>query len=303
MSTRTTPLLLLALLPLLDPGGACGQEPQRASFEVRRDVVYGEVAGERLRLDVAVPASSATPRPLLLLLHGGGWAGGERTSLEGWMRRQAARGYVAATVSYRLSQRAVFPAQIEDCKCAVRYFRAHAGEYGLDPARVGALGFSAGGHLAALLGTAGGAKELEGSGGWGEHSSRVQAVCSVFGPTDLTRFPPAEEGPARGAHDLITRLLGGTPAARPEAARAASPLSWASAESPPFLFVHGDRDRLVPLEQSELLAAALRAAGVEAELRVVQGAAHGGKEFEEPALRQAIEAFLDRHLRSGAPGR
>ena len=200
-------------------------------------------------------------------------------------------GYAVASINYRLSHEAIFPAQIHDCKGAVRWLRAHAGEYGLDPARVGAWGDSAGGHLVALLGTSGDVAELEGTvGGNGEQSSRVQAVCDWFGPTDMLQiggFPSDIDH--NGPDSPEARLFGGPIHEKRDLVTQANPITYIRADAPPFLIVHGDRDPIVPLHQSELLADALRAAGVPVRLITVAGAGHG---FDDPLYwRKAAEFF------------
>jgi acetyl esterase/lipase len=199
-------------------------------------------------------------------------------------------GFAVASVEYRLSGEATFPAQIHDCKGAVRFLRANADKYALDANAFGAWGSSAGGHLVALMGTAGDANELEGDvGGNAGLSSRVQAVCDWFGPTDLTVIRSA------GARNPVSLLLGGPPAKKPDLARQASPVAHVSKDDSPFLIVHGDRDRLVPLKQSELLDEALRKAGVESRLHVVKGAGHG--RFRDPAVMEMIRKFFRATLR------
>jgi acetyl esterase/lipase len=243
--------------------------------------------------------------PVLVFIHGGGWRGGTKEAHVQQLVPFARRGYVCASIEYRLTQEAIFPAQIEDCKCAIRFLRAKAREFYLDPERIGVWGSSAGGHLAALLGTSAGIPELEGSGGWPEHSSRVQAVCDWFGPTDLLTMaeglahsgvskrvgPNSPEAP----DSYESHLVGGPIRERPDECRRANPITYITADAPPFLILHGDRDAVVPLNQSEQLAAALREAGVEVDFRVIEGTGHG---FDSPEIDAAVEAFFDRHLLS-----
>jgi acetyl esterase/lipase len=287
------PLLLLGALLL--PARAVAAGPR-----VERGLVYGsrEVAAQRL--DLWLPDVVRGKPPLLVWIHGGGWRAGSRrrNGLAGLVRA----GYAVASLDYRLSGEATWPAQIQDCKGAIRWLRAHADRYGYDAARIGVAGSSAGGHLAALLGTSGDVAALEGTvGGNAGISSRVQAVYDLYGPTDLAAIG-AQRDPTRPdpATSPEARLLGGPVDAHPDAARAASPLTWVSADDPPFLIAHGDADRLVPLAQSRALAERLRAAGVSAALRVLRGAGHGGRAFADRGLQAEVLAFFRRTVGPGA---
>ena len=198
-----------------------------------------------------------------------------------------------ASINYRLSQHAVFPAQIEDCKAAIRWLRANAAKYHLDPDHIGVWGASAGGHLVALLGTTGGVKELEGTGGNLDQSSRVQCVVDWFGPTDMATMGRQADKPGTP----VAQLIGGPVQENQEKARKASPLTYVSKDSAPFLIMHGDKDNMVPLQQSEVLAEALKKAGVEVKLQVVKGNGHGGPGFNSPENRKLIEDFFAKHLK------
>ncbi len=179
--------LFVVLLASFAPTARAQAQPGKpAAIEVERGLVYGKGNGTELRLDLAHPGNGSGPFPALVCLHGGGWKQGNRADLEKTIEALAGHGYVAVTVSYRLSPQAKFPAQIEDCKAAVRWLRANAAKYHINPDRIGALGFSAGAHLACLLGTTDPRDGLEGAGGNAAQSSRVQAVVSFFGPTDFT---------------------------------------------------------------------------------------------------------------------
>lgn len=263
------------------------------------DLPYVTNGTERQRLDLYLPAmpAGAPARPLVVWVHGGGWEGGSKQRCPA--RPLVARGYVVASLGYRLSQQAVYPAQIEDCKAAVRWLRANAKDYGIDPERVGAWGESAGGHLVALLGTTGQDRRFD----VGEHldlSSAVQCVIDWYGPSDFLHWGEPPAPPTRDtAATAVAHLLGGTVTTHQEAARSASPVDFVDKNSSPFLIMHGDRDPLVPLQQSQELDAAIRKAGVESTLVVLPGAGHGGREFAAPEQLQRMSGFLDRHL--GAP--
>jgi len=281
-------LAALAVLAVAAPG--CGT--------VLRNVEYarpGGPKGKPLLLDLYLPKSEH-PAPVILWVHGGGWRRGSKAHCPAVA--MVPRGYAVASIDYRLSDEATFPAQIHDCKAAVRWLRAHAPEYTLDADRIGAWGASAGGHLVALLGTTGGVKDLEGEGLHVGESSRVQAVCDFFGPTDLVALTRAfTRGKADPAHTPMAKLIGGPVLANQDTADRANPIRYITADDPPFLIMHGDRDRLVPVSQSRLLHGALKKAGIESTLHVVKGAGHG---FGGPAVGAKVVAFFDRHLKKPA---
>jgi acetyl esterase/lipase len=272
--------------------------PAPDGVEVLRDVVYGAGGGRELKLDVYRPRKALErPSPVLVWVHGGAWRAGDKRTGGAHLMPFAARGFFCASVNYRLTREAVFPAQIEDCKCAIRYLRAHAREYGLDPDRIGVWGSSAGGHLVAMLGTTGDVAGLEGSGGWADQSSRVQAVCDWYGPSDLLAMA---DQPSKMNHDNRQSpegaLIGGVVKENPEAARRASPVSYVDAGDPPFLIMHGTRDMTVPFGQSEILHAALSRAGVDVTFRPVEGAGHGGPGFRADDVRRLVDEFFMKHL-------
>ncbi len=260
------------------------------------NVAYVPFGHERQKLDLYLPAQTSRSLPLIIWIHGGAWREGSKSNCPALPF--VARGYAVASVNYRLSQHAVFPAQIEDCKAAVRWLRAHAKEYQLDPERFGAWGSSAGGHLVALLGTTGDTKEFD-RGPNLEVSSRVQAVVDFFGPTDLLRMD-AQSGPnSRMKHDAPdspeSQLIGGTLRENKEKANRANPIAYVSKDDPPMLLVHGDADPLVPHQQSEELYAALQKAGVEATLHIVKGGGHGTG--FGPEVNLLVEQFFEQHLK------
>jgi acetyl esterase/lipase len=299
---RCGPFLPAAALlaPLLGSSpGAFAQRPERPlppNVELVRDVEYGKGGGRPLRMHVLRPKEPpAGPMPVVVWIHGGAWRAGSRDSGIGMLSRLAGRGYFGASLEYRLSQEATFPSQIEDCKAAIRFLRAHAQEYHLDSERIGVWGSSAGGHLVALLGTSGGVKELEGEGGSPEESSRVQAVCDWFGPTNFLEMDAAGSRMKHDAPDSPESLLIGGPIRdNPEKVARANPITYVSKDDPPFLIMHGDKDPLVPLDQSRRLYEALKGAGVETNFHIVEGAGHG---FGGPELDRKVDAFFDKHLR------
>jgi acetyl esterase/lipase len=276
-------------------------QPPRVPEGVRflPDLEYARAGAKPLLLDLYLPEKPAGPLPLVIWIHGGGWAAGSKSGGPG--PRLSGRGYAVASVEYRLSGEALFPAQIEDVKAAVRWLRANAAKYNLDPRKFAAWGSSAGGHLVALLGTSGDVKELEGSLGHAEQSSRVQAVIDFFGPTDLLQMDAqAARNPdvvSKIKHDdprsPESRLIGGPLQENREKAARANPITYISRDDPPFLIMHGDQDPLVPLAQSRILYDGLRAAGVEATFHIVKGGGHG---FGGPEIDRMVEEFLKRHL-------
>jgi acetyl esterase/lipase len=250
-------------------------------------------------LDLYLPQQTDKPLPVVMWVHGGAWFQGDKKVCPAI--DFATHGYAVVSINYRFSQEAIYPAQINDCKAAVRWIRAHGRFYNLDGARIGAWGESAGGHLVALLGTTGDVKDLEGEGGNLDQSSRVQAVCDFCGPTDLLQFQAqAAKGPVHNprnwdAPDSFTsRLIGGTIQENPQKAARANPITFITKDDPPFLILHGDRDKSVPLAQSEILHAALQKAGVEVKFEIIHGAGHG---LETPENLKAVEDFFDSRLK------
>jgi acetyl esterase/lipase len=273
---------------------AIAQQQRKDSPDIRveRDLVYGKGGDVELKLDLAVPKGEG-PFPAILCIHGGGWRGGNRQDLANTIETFAGRGYVAATLSYRLVPAAKFPAQIEDCKAAVRWLRANASKYHVDPNRVGVMGFSAGGHLSCLLGTSDKNDGLEGTGGNPEQSSRVQAVVSFFGPTDFTVRNWSDEL----EENLLVPFIGGAFKDKPELYKRVSPIAYVTKDDPPFLFFHGTEDTLVSIRHSRILADKLQAVGVAAKVVAMEGEGHG---WRGDKLRQSIDqtlAFFDEHLK------
>ena len=291
---------------------SAGRAPQGllpAGANVTRDIVYAEVGDRRLLLDLYLPAEGPRRRPVIVWVHGGGWRGGSKGS-GGRARPMLDRGYAIVDVGYRLSGEAIFPAQIQDCKAAVRWVRANAATYGLDPDRIGAWGSSAGGHLVAMLGTTGDVNDFDTEANAAQ-SSAVQAVCDWFGPTDFLQMDTHALEGSRLVHDAPdspeSLLLGGPIQTDPyrSLARKANPITYVSPNDPPFLIMHGDKDMAVPVHQSQLLYEALRKAGVDATLHVVRGAGHGLRDGERDPdqLLETVAGFFDRHLKAARPPR
>jgi acetyl esterase/lipase len=264
-----------------------------AALTVERDVVYGTAQGTPLLLDLAMPKTGNGPFPVVVFLHGGGWSEGNRQEMNHFIEGVAGLGYVGVTVAYRLVPAARFPAQLEDCKAAVRWLRANAAKYRINPKRIGVVGFSAGGHLASMLGVTGKNDGLEGAGGNPDQSSRVQAVVSFFGLTDFS----TRDWPRDLENGVIEPFLGGSFANHADEYRRASPITYVTSDAPPFLFFHGSEDKLVPVDQSKRLGEKLRNAGVFAEVNVLEGEGHGFTDAaNQKAMRRMLD-FLDAHLK------
>jgi acetyl esterase/lipase len=293
---RNAVVTLVVLLVLV--GGA------QAGLEVIRNVEYGKGGGHSLLLDVVRPNPEPTnAMPAVIFIHGGAWRVGNKNRAP--VRFLAERGYFVASINYRLSSEAPFPAAVEDCKCAVRWLRANAGKYNVSPGSIGVWGASAGGHLAEFLGTTGDDPRYEGTGGWTNASSRVNAVVSFFGPSDfmggIGKF--RNEDGSRGNYEVV-KFLGGLPADKPDVYRDASPMTHVSKMSAPMLLVHGDQDPIVPLEQSTRIASALREAGVDVKFIVVTNGVHGFLLNQiipispHPAeIERVVVEWFDAHLR------
>jgi len=262
-----------------------------------KDLAYVPDGGPRRTLDLYVPKSEG-PLPLIIWVHGGGWQGGSKENPKAL--RFLTRGYAVASINYRLTDLAPFPAQIQDCKAAVRYLRSIAKDNNIDPDRFAAWGESAGGHLVAMLGTCEETAFDEPAGGK-RPSARVQAVCDWFGPSDFASFLDGVDAERRERLvTLLQKLFDGPLDQKKELMRQASPTAHVARNAPPFLIIHGDKDPLVKLQQSELLHAALIKAGVNSTLHVVPGGAHGGPGFDASDTQGVIEQFFDKHLKNSA---
>ena len=284
------------------PGSAAqGGRRHRTSFSemtVQRDIVYRRINGHSLRLDIYTPTSITHPLPVTMWIHGGAWRHGVKEQRS--PVNLVAHGYAMVNIEYRLSEEASFPAQIEDCKAAVRWIRAHAATYHFDPDHIGAWGHSAGGHLAALLGTSGDVAALEGDGDNLNYSSRIQAVVDLSGPSDILDLYQAfgREGGHRGdrGRHLTDQFLGDSPERDSATAIAASPITYVSRDDPPFLLIHGEHDPSIPVEQSELLVQKLKAVNVNATLIVT----NRGHSVQAARFGREIVSFFNRNLKNNS---
>jgi len=289
-------LVGLALLAASGCSGTAKQEPEPVEYQIKStyDVEYGRVGDRPLLLHIVEPdPTPKKPMPALVYLHGGGWMA-ERSKYS--PNQQLAKyGYFTVTVDYRLTDEAIFPAQIQDAKAAVRWLRANAKQYHIDPNRIGAWGHSSGGHLAALLGTSGDVEDLEGDGGSKGNSSRVQAVVNLAGVIDLLKQP----WPQDRADTAAGRLVGGPVKDRLDVVKRTNPITYITRDDPPVLTIHGAEDEAVPLAQSEGLHEALQKAGVSSELVVLPGFGHSVASIGgvPTAVEKQVVPFFDKHLK------
>jgi len=265
-----------------------------AGIKVIRDLVYSSPNGTTQLVDLYLPEKKTkSPMPVVVWVHGGGWKNGSKNKTPAVFLVQ--QGFAVASIDYRLLDVAQWPAQINDCYAAVRWLRQNADKYHLDSSHIGAWGSSAGGHLVALMGT----RPYPGKE---KTSSRVQAVCDWFGPSELLTMPPNTVGNGRSEEDVAksngARLLGETVYKVPKLAKDASALDHVSSDDPPFLIMHGSEDPGVPLEQSQKLHAALKKEGCESTLKIVERAGHGGKLFQTEGVKKAVLDFFAKNLKS-----
>jgi acetyl esterase/lipase len=256
-------------------------------YDVVRNQVYVVRESGPLAADVYVPRGDG-PFPAVLVVHGGAWASGTREQLAGVAQGLARAGYTSAAISYRLAPQEPFPAQIYDCQAAVRWLRSHAAEFKVDPHHIGGFGYSAGGHLVALLGAMDDDDLREKNVPTDAPSARLQAVVAGGAPCDF-RVMPANSS-------RLAYWLGGTPAQRPQAYEQASPTNFVTADDPPMFFFHGGADNLVPIKSPERMVERLKEVGVPVEFHVVPEAGHIGAVVDRSALKLAV-AFADRHLK------
>jgi acetyl esterase/lipase len=268
---------------------ALAQTPTLPSnVQADMDVEYSRV-GERVAMDIFRPAGSSGAHPAVLAIHGGGFRAGKRTGYHALCIKLAQRGYTCAAMSYRLAPRHQFPAPVEDSKAAVRFLRANAKKYDIDPNRIGVTGGSAGGHLALMVGLTGPLKIFEGSGPNLDQSSAVQAVVSLYGPTDFTQ----SYGKSVDAHEVLPLFLGGDLTHNRRDHIVSSPLNYVTPLAPPILSIHGTKDTYVAYEQSAWLLAKLVNAGVDAELETITGAGHGFKGADAERAEMRLMAYFD----------
>jgi predicted peptidase len=301
MRPHLLPSMLLALVCCAPCGAALAADPV-----IEEGIVYGKGGDVELQLDLARPGEGEGPFPAIVFIHGGGWSGGNRGVYRTQIEQAARRGYVAITVSYRLmtfdqankettTAEPIYPAQIHDVKAAVRWLRANAKKYHVDPNRIGATGASAGGHLSLLVGLTGPEDKLEGEGGHLDQSSRVQAVVNIFGPTEM-----ASSFEKSSVAWIFRLFLGGTPEEAAERYKAASPVTYVGKGDPPVLTIHGDQDELVPVANARLLDETMKKAGASHTLLVLEGQGHGFQGAAAMTANAATWGFFEKHLKGEA---
>jgi acetyl esterase/lipase len=279
-------------LPTHTPAVFAFDHAKLGTFE--RDITYCTSDGIALTLDMQYPLAMSQPAPIAVYVHGGSWSSGDKNDWHGMIDAPEllSRGYLVASVDYRHAPEWKFPTQIEDVKCAIRFLRANAARFNLDPNRIGAWGHSAGGHLVSMLGTTDVGAGFEGEGGYLDQSSRVQAVVDMGGRADLRGMPADMAISVFGVTDPSVHLLAHS-----------SPITFVTQDDPPFLILHGEQDIVVPPGVSQELYDKLRAASVPAQLVMVKNADHnfspadGGMSPSRSEITGMIADFFDEHLR------
>lgn len=265
--------------------------PATVLFE--RDIEYANPDGQHLQLNMARPKNASSTMPVVLCIHGGGFRAGNREGFNPLCVQLAERGFVAVTASYRLAPKYPFPAAVHDVKAAVRWLRAGALKYQIDPNRIGVTGDSAGGHLAQFLGVTAGVQEFEGDGGNPSQSSAVTCVVNRYGPSDFLK----SYGKSVDAAEVLPLWLGGDFNTARARHIQSSPLNWVTPAAAPTLILHGTEDKYVAHEQGVWMRDRLQACGVEVELLTFEGAGHGFKGDDAVKAETALMAFFEKKLK------
>lgn len=294
MLARTFAVAMLALLLAAAPALSQNEKKPPDTINFTKDIQYGLAGDVKLLLNMARPNFQREAAPAVVIIHGGGWRAGNRAVHNelAWSFADPKRGYVAVTISYRLAPDHVFPAQIEDAKCAVRYLRAHAKQYNIDPDRIGAVGLSAGAHLSMMLATMDKDDGLEGDGGWLHMPSKVQAAVSFVGPTDLT----ADDLPQQTS-EIVKGFLGGDKTEKAEAYKKASPITYLNEGDSPMLLFQGTKDPLIPNTQAYRMAEAMTQHKVPGRIELILGAGHGWGGEELTRTVNEMFTFFDENLK------
>ena len=279
--------ILLKQIKLIDPKNITIPE----TILEEKDIEYGKIGDRALQLDLYRPRKTDHPVPGIIFIHGGAWKSGKREDMKFYTVDFAKRGYACATVSYRLSKEALFPAAVQDVKCAVRWMRANAQKYNIDPDRIAVSGNSAGGHLSMMIGYSSDVPELEGNGGNAGVSSRVKAVVDFYGPVDLTTEFAKKQG-------VVPEFLGKKYEEDPKLYVSASPITYLTKDDPPTLILHGTIDSTVPIDQADLLASKLKSLGIDYLYEKFEGWPHTMDlaEAVNKRCQYQMAEFLAKHL-------
>jgi acetyl esterase/lipase len=263
--------------------------------QLHGNIPYLDNASPKQLLDIYMPASAKGKVPLVIFIHGGAWLSNDKYADMGYMKKTiseiVSNGFALASIDYRFSTDAVFPAQIQDCNRAISFLYENADAYGLDKERFALIGFSAGGHLASLAGLSKN-DQIDSFFMLGTSKSfHFKAVVDFYGPAELILFPGAED---KNSPEAL--LIGAAPIDRPDWSKAASPVTYVDKNDPPFLIIHGENDDQVSPKQSKLLSSWLSVKGVPNELIIVEGAPHYGEMFDAEKVRQKVIPFLRKYL-------
>lgn len=271
----------------------CSSSLFAAEIVFEENIEFANPDNQHLQLNLARPKESDGLLPAIVCIHGGGFRAGTRDGWNGRCKKMAERGYVAVTVTYRLAPKYQFPAAVNDVKAAVRWLRANAAKYHVDPDRIGAVGDSAGGHLAQFLGVTGDVRQFDGDGGNLEQPNRIACVVNFYGPSDFTK----SYGKSVDAAEVLPLFLGGDVEHQRARHIEASPLYWVTPNAAPTLLLHGTKDPYVAYEQATWIHERLKAAEVEVELVTLEGAGHGFKGADAERAEKAMFDFFDAHLK------
>jgi acetyl esterase/lipase len=260
------------------------------------NIAYNNDTLTKHLLDIYLPANAKGKVPLVIFVHGGGWLGNDKYADIGYMRKTVAEvvnsGFALASIDYRFSTQAVFPAQIQDCNRAIAFLVDNAAKYSIDKNRIAVMGFSAGGHLASLIGLSKNNNVANFFMAGTNKSFNFKAVVDFYGPAELILFPGNND--PKSPESI---LIGATPLSRPDLAKAASPVTYVDKSDPPFLIIHGEKDDMVSNKQSQLLSSWLTVVGVKNELIIVKDAPHFGVIFDADEVRNKVISFLNEQLK------
>ena len=273
--------------------------PKQTTFY--HNISYANDTLKRHQLDIFLPPNAGSNTPLIVWIHGGAWNMGTRFNDMSYMSNTIKgileSGYALATIEYRYSTEAIFPAQIQDCNQALEFLYQHAGKYKLDKNRIGLIGFSAGGHLASLLALSNNNAIVAFYATAAKPHFKIKCVLDFYGPSDFITLGSSPDTTINNSRNSISILLGAMPLQRPDIARKASPTTYVDKNDPPFFIVQGEKDESVPYTQSQMLAAWLTVNGVPNQLTIVPGAPHYGVMFDADNIRKNLFAFLEKHLK------